>query len=57
MAYLPLSNLLRAAQDKDMTALLLLTLVLVVAGILGNLGWIKNDHDPNVPQRPFIRHS
>jgi hypothetical protein len=39
-----------------MTALLLLTLLLIVAGILGNLGWIKNDHDPNVPQRPFIRH-
>ena len=57
MAYLPLSNQVRPAQYKDMTALLLLTLGLIVAGILGNLGWIKNDHDPNEPQRPFIRHS
>lgn len=56
MACLPLSNLLTATEDKDMTALLLLTIILIVAGILGNLGKIKNDHDPNVPQRPFIRH-
>ncbi len=57
MACLPLSNLLTATEYKDMTALLLLTFLLIVAGILGNLGKIKNDHDPNAPQRPFIRHS
>jgi hypothetical protein len=39
-----------------MTAILLLTIFLIVAGVLGNLGFIKNDHDPNEPQRPFIRH-
>jgi|KBSSwiStaDraftv2_1062776.scaffolds.fasta_scaffold168214_3 hypothetical protein len=57
MACLPLSNLAAATEYKDMTALLLLTVLLIVAGILGNIGRIKNDHDPDVPQRPFIRHS
>lgn len=57
MAYLPLSSVERHEQDKDMTALLLLTGLLIVAGILGNLGLIKSNNDPDVPRDPFIRHS
>jgi hypothetical protein len=57
MACLPLSDLDREAEDKDMTLLLLLTALLVLAGLAGNLGLIKSNHDPDVPQRPFIRHS
>ncbi|HEX6685357.1 MAG TPA: hypothetical protein VF062_21410 [Candidatus Limnocylindrales bacterium] len=40
-----------------MTALLLLVLFLVVAGIAGNLGLIKTNSDPEHPEPPFIRHS
>jgi hypothetical protein len=57
MAYLPLSKVVLSAQDKDMTAFLILTGLLIVAGILGNFGLIKSNYDPDVPQRPFIRHS
>lgn len=57
MACLPLSVAPSAAETKDMTALLILTGLLIVAGILGNLGLIKTNSDPDVPQRPFIRHS
>lgn len=57
MACLPLSEMDRAAEDKDMTLLLLLTALLVLAGVAGNLGLIKSNDDPDVPQRPFIRHS
>jgi hypothetical protein len=39
-----------------MTPLLLLVLFLVVAGIAGNLGWIKSNSDPEHPEEPFIRH-
>jgi len=57
MASLPLSALVSAAEDKDMTAILLLTGLLIAAGLLGNLGLIKPNHDPDVPLDPFIRHS
>lgn len=57
MACLPLSAALTAAETKDMTALLLLTGFLIVLGILGNLGLIKTNSDPDVPEPPFIRHS
>jgi hypothetical protein len=57
MAFLPLSALHGQVEDKDMTAILLLTLLLVLAGVLGNLGLIKSNYDPDVPQDPFIRHS
>jgi hypothetical protein len=40
-----------------MTPLLLLVLFLVVAGIAGNFGLIKNNSDPEHPEPPFIRHS
>jgi hypothetical protein len=39
-----------------MTPLLLLVLFLVLAGMAGNLGWIKSNSDPEHPEPPFIRH-
>ena len=39
-----------------MTPFLVLTALMIVGGILGNLGLIKSNHDPDEPQRPFIRH-
>lgn len=40
-----------------MTLFLVLTLLVIVGGLLGNLGLIKTNYDPDEPQRPFIRHS
>lgn len=40
-----------------MTLFLVLTILVISAGILGNLGLIKTNYDPDEPQRPFIRHS
>jgi hypothetical protein len=40
-----------------MTLFLVLTLLVIVGGLLGNFGLIKANADPNEPQRPFIRHS
>jgi hypothetical protein len=31
--------------------------MVIVSGLLGNLGFIKTNHDPDEPQRSFIRHS
>ncbi len=57
MAYLPLSYLLGRGQTKDMTLFLVLTLLVLVGGLLGNFGLIKTNYDPDEPQRSFIRHS
>ena len=57
MACLPLSYLLSRSQTKDMTLFLVLTLLVLVGGLLGNFGLIKTNYDPDEPQRPFIRHS
>jgi hypothetical protein len=39
-----------------MMPLLMLVLFLIVAGIAGNLGWIRSNSDPARPEEPFIRH-
>ena len=57
MACLPLSYLLGRDETKDMTLFLVLTLLVVVGGLLGNFGLIKTNYDPDEPQRSFIRHS
>ena len=40
-----------------MTAFVIFVLFVAALGLVGNLGLIKSNSDPDHPEVPFIRHS